>query len=212
MVAKDIAPKHEKMRGEPLRLSARAPIWRWAETILEVCPDLADAPAVLAVGDIHLENFGTWRDADGRLVWGVNDFDEAARCPMRWTSSGWRRAPCWQARRGVAPRPQMCAAILDGLRRGPRSAQADRARPRLGLAARAGGRPPTSSAPSSGSKIEEAKHTPAPAPYRKALADAMPQAASRHVDRAPDRRHRQPRTAALDRRCRLARRARSCAS
>jgi hypothetical protein len=32
---------------------------------------------VLAVGDLHIENFGTWRDAEGRLVWGVNDFDEA---------------------------------------------------------------------------------------------------------------------------------------
>jgi hypothetical protein len=37
-----------------------------------------NAPQVLCVGDIHLENFGTWRDADGRLVWGANDFDEAA--------------------------------------------------------------------------------------------------------------------------------------
>src|SRR4030095_14514278 len=54
---------------------------RWAETILDVCPDLRDAPQVLAVGDIHVENFGTWRDAEGRLVWGVNDFDEAARMP-----------------------------------------------------------------------------------------------------------------------------------
>jgi len=36
---------------------------------------------VLTVGDIHIENFGTWRDAEGRLVWGVNDFDEAARMP-----------------------------------------------------------------------------------------------------------------------------------
>jgi hypothetical protein len=36
---------------------------------------------VLAVGDLHVENFGTWRDAEGRLVWGVNDFDEAARLP-----------------------------------------------------------------------------------------------------------------------------------
>ena len=43
--------------------------------------DLKDAPQVLAVGDIHVENFGTWRDAEGRLVWGVNDFDEAARMP-----------------------------------------------------------------------------------------------------------------------------------
>ncbi len=36
---------------------------------------------MLAVGDIHVENFGTWRDAEGRLVWGVNDFDDAARMP-----------------------------------------------------------------------------------------------------------------------------------
>ena len=28
-----------------------------------------------------MENFGTWRDAEGRLVWGVNDFDEVAGMP-----------------------------------------------------------------------------------------------------------------------------------
>ena len=28
-----------------------------------------------------MENFGTWRDTEGRLVWGVNDFDEVARMP-----------------------------------------------------------------------------------------------------------------------------------
>src|SRR6266851_361739 len=26
---------------------------------------------------LHVDNFGTWRDLEGRLVWGVNDFDEA---------------------------------------------------------------------------------------------------------------------------------------
>jgi hypothetical protein len=36
---------------------------------------------VLAVGDLHVENFGTWRDAEGRLVWGINDFDEAFELP-----------------------------------------------------------------------------------------------------------------------------------
>jgi hypothetical protein len=30
-----------------------------------------------------VENFGTWRDAEGRLIWGVNDFDESCRLP--WT-------------------------------------------------------------------------------------------------------------------------------
>ncbi|MCA1554855.1 MAG: DUF2252 domain-containing protein, partial [Chloroflexi bacterium] len=47
----------------------------------QVCPELATAPRVLAVGDLHVENFGTWRDGEGRLVWGVNDFDEAALLP-----------------------------------------------------------------------------------------------------------------------------------
>jgi Uncharacterized protein conserved in bacteria (DUF2252) len=46
-----------------------------------LCPELKDAPAVLSVGDTHTENFGTWRDAEGRLVWGINDFDEAAVIP-----------------------------------------------------------------------------------------------------------------------------------
>jgi aminoglycoside/choline kinase family phosphotransferase len=39
------------------------------------------APAVLAVGDVHVENFGTWRDREGRLTWGINDFDEAYTLP-----------------------------------------------------------------------------------------------------------------------------------
>jgi hypothetical protein len=38
-------------------------------------------PHLLSVGDLHVENFGTWRDSDGRLVWGVNDFDEAFLYP-----------------------------------------------------------------------------------------------------------------------------------
>src|SRR5205807_1909375 len=30
--------------------------------------------------DLHVENFGTWRDEEGRLIWGVNDLDEAWPC------------------------------------------------------------------------------------------------------------------------------------
>jgi hypothetical protein len=40
-----------------------------------------DAPRVPSVGDAHAGNFGLWRDAGGRLVWGINDYDEAARLP-----------------------------------------------------------------------------------------------------------------------------------
>jgi hypothetical protein len=80
MVRADLAEKHRKMRSDAFSF-LRATYWRWAETVLEVCPELKTAPQVLAVGDIHLENFGTWRDVEGRLIWGINDFDEAASMP-----------------------------------------------------------------------------------------------------------------------------------
>ena len=80
IVEADLAKKHKKMRASAFAF-LRATYWRWAEAILDVCPDLANAPAVLAVGDVHLENFGTWRDDEGRLIWGVNDYDEAAEMP-----------------------------------------------------------------------------------------------------------------------------------
>jgi len=49
--------------------------------ITAYCHGLDGAPTVLAIGDVHLENFGTWRDVESRLVWGVNDVDEACRLP-----------------------------------------------------------------------------------------------------------------------------------
>src|SRR5271169_4647939 len=45
------------------------------------CPQLRKAPAVLSVGDLHIASFGTWRDAFGRLIWGIDDFDEAYPLP-----------------------------------------------------------------------------------------------------------------------------------
>src|SRR3984893_13574598 len=80
VVRKDLRQKHDGMVEGPLPF-LRATYYLWAQEILNICPELAEAPPVVAVGDIHLENFGTWRDADGRLVWGVNDFDEAAEMP-----------------------------------------------------------------------------------------------------------------------------------
>ncbi|MBC3987143.1 DUF2252 domain-containing protein [Streptomyces sp. AC563] len=35
-------------------------------------------------GDLHAENFGTYMDANGRLVFNVNDFDEAYVGPFTW--------------------------------------------------------------------------------------------------------------------------------
>jgi hypothetical protein len=72
----DLKFKHEQMRTEPFPFM-RATYYRWAQIWAEVCGAAAEASKVLAVGDLHVENFGTWRDVEGRLIWGINDFDEA---------------------------------------------------------------------------------------------------------------------------------------
>src|SRR6202166_5112036 len=59
----------------------RATFYRSVQIWREVAGEAANAPALLAVGDLHLENFGTWRDAEGRLIGGVNDFDEVVTLP-----------------------------------------------------------------------------------------------------------------------------------
>jgi uncharacterized protein (DUF2252 family) len=117
IVRADIASKHEKMRESPF-VFLRATFWRWAETILEICPDLASAPAVLAVGDIHLENYGTWRDAEGRLAWGVNDFDEAAEMPY---APDLVRLATSAMLVGTASSAAACDALLEGYARGLRA-------------------------------------------------------------------------------------------
>ena len=76
VVEADLAFKHERMRADPF-LFFRATFYRWMQLWPKECPKLARTHKVLAGGDLHLENFGTWRDAEGRLAWGVNDFDEA---------------------------------------------------------------------------------------------------------------------------------------
>ncbi len=79
-VKADIQLKHTRMAEDPFPF-LRATFYRWLQLWPEVCPDLAKAPQVLAVGDLHVENFGTWRDTEGRLIWGVNDVDEAYDMP-----------------------------------------------------------------------------------------------------------------------------------
>ena len=80
LVAADIALKHESMSKAAFPFM-RATFYRWATSWAEMCPELALAPTLLAVGDLHVENFGTWRDEEGRLIWGINDFDEAYAMP-----------------------------------------------------------------------------------------------------------------------------------
>lgn len=83
LIPADLELKHQRM-AESVFPFLRATFYRWVQLFPENCPELAQASQVLAVGDLHVENFGTWRDAEGRLVWGVNDFDEAY--PLTYTN------------------------------------------------------------------------------------------------------------------------------
>jgi len=77
--------KHEQMAAGPFPF-LRSTFYRWVEQWPRVCPELAGRPddVLLAVGDLHVANFGVWCDSRGRQVWGVNDFDEA--CELTFTS------------------------------------------------------------------------------------------------------------------------------
>ncbi|HKD55641.1 MAG TPA: DUF2252 family protein [Steroidobacteraceae bacterium] len=80
LVRADLDLKHRRMAETPF-FFLRATFYRWAQQWCDECPELTSAPTVLAVGDLHVENFGTWRDSEGRLIWGVNDFDETVTLP-----------------------------------------------------------------------------------------------------------------------------------
>lgn len=80
VVEEGLREKHARMAKNPFKF-LRATCFRFARTLPGYLPHLASAPKVPSVGDAHIENWGTWRDAEGRLVWGVNDFDDAALLP-----------------------------------------------------------------------------------------------------------------------------------
>jgi hypothetical protein len=128
VVDEDLDLKHELMAKKPFGF-LRATYFRWAKTIEHVCPDLKGAPHALCIGDIHMENFGTWRDIEGRWVWGVNDFDEGAEMPYAFDlvrlATSIRLAPKMQlSGRAIE------ASLLDGYHEGldcPRATLLDEA-------------------------------------------------------------------------------------
>jgi uncharacterized protein DUF2252 len=122
LVKKDLRLKHINMKAAVFPF-LRATFYRWAQVWPSVCPDLAKGPKILAVGDLHVENFGTWRDAEGRLIWGVNDFDEAH--PIAYANDLVRLAVSAHlaSEAGSLPltKKDICDSVLDGYREGLRT-------------------------------------------------------------------------------------------
>jgi hypothetical protein len=115
LVKPDLRLKHQRMADSPFPFF-RATFYRWMQLWPEVCSDLAKAPRVLAVGDLHVENFGTWRDIEGRLVWGINDFDEAETMPYTIDLVRLATSALLASEEGhlQLESKNACAALLDG--------------------------------------------------------------------------------------------------
>ncbi len=107
--------KHVRMRDDIFAFF-RGTFYRWAQLGPALTPEAGDAPRVLAVGDLHVDSFGTWRDDEGRLAWGVDDFDNAY--PLPYTNDLIRLAASAKIARDaglIAIKPADASdAILDG--------------------------------------------------------------------------------------------------
>jgi hypothetical protein len=115
----DLAFKAQLLTKDPF-IFLRGTFYRWMQLFPEVCQKMMDAPPVLSVGDLHASNFGTWRDASDDLVWGINDFDEAAQLP--YTQDLIRLAAsvelASETQRLKINLGEACEAILDGYHQG----------------------------------------------------------------------------------------------
>jgi hypothetical protein len=119
VVESDLRAKHQQMKKDPF-VFFRGTYYRWAQLWPEIGGDLARAPKVLSCGDLHVASFGTWRDEEGRLCWGVDDFDEAS--PLSYTNDLVRLATslkividCRDLTIGLRTG---CEAILEGYEQG----------------------------------------------------------------------------------------------
>ena len=119
LIEEDLDRKHSAMKNDVFSF-LRATYYRWIQVWPEVCRSSDDAPHVLGVGDLHIENYGTWRDVEGRLVWGVNDFDESCELPytvdlVRLATSA--HLAIREDHLKIAPK-DACSVIIDGYRKG----------------------------------------------------------------------------------------------
>lgn len=119
LVDSAIQQKHKNMASDPF-IFLRATFYRWAQIFPDICKNLCKGPSILAIGDLHIENFGTWRDAEGRLIWGINDFDEVYFMPY---SNDLVRLVTSAKLAGEAAHLQIsfrdaCSAILAGYQKG----------------------------------------------------------------------------------------------
>lgn len=77
-----LALKYRNMRSDPFVFLRATCHLFYARLPLE--PVMRKAPAAWACGDLHLENFGSYKGDNRQVYFDVNDFDEALLAPLTW--------------------------------------------------------------------------------------------------------------------------------
>lgn len=75
---------------------------------------LAAAPTVWACGDLHLQNFGSYRGDRGLTYFDINDFDEAVLAPAAWELVRLCTSALVAGHQFGLP-PNRCSALVDDL-------------------------------------------------------------------------------------------------
>ncbi|HQE39367.1 MAG TPA: DUF2252 family protein [Zoogloea sp.] len=77
-----LALKYRNMRGSPF-VFLRATCHLFYRRLPDL-PLFADAPAVWSCGDLHLQNFGSYKGDNQLVYFDLNDFDEGVLAPASW--------------------------------------------------------------------------------------------------------------------------------
>ena len=110
----DLRSKHEQMKESPFGF-LRGAFYRWAQLWPSVCSDLCGAPKVLAVGDLHVNSFGTWRDQRAGFAGALMILTKLTRLPIPMTSfAGGQREDRYRCGRLSIKLKDGCNVILEG--------------------------------------------------------------------------------------------------
>lgn len=115
IVPADLDAKHQMMADDEFAF-LRATFYRWAQVFPALCPDLQKAPIVNSIGDLHVEQYSTWRDLEARLILGIADFDEAYQLPYTFDLVRLATSACKAIEVGDLgiTKNKACEAILRG--------------------------------------------------------------------------------------------------
>ncbi|HEY9676633.1 MAG TPA: DUF2252 family protein [Drouetiella sp.] len=115
IVPADLDAKHKLMADDEFAF-LRATFYRWAQLFPELCPDAAKAPIVNSIGDLHVEQYSTWRDIEARLIMGIADFDEAYELPYTFDLVRLATSACKAIDQGdlSITKTRACDSILQG--------------------------------------------------------------------------------------------------